>query len=347
MKGRGAQFNAHNRFEQLRYDASDADGLDEPHELGARTEVISVHPKKLLNKVPSPDIPLNWSMNPYQGCEHGCIYCYARESHNYWGYSAGLDFERKILVKANAPKLLDKELRKKSWQAEPIMLSGNTDCYQPVERKLGITRQLLEVCLKFKQSVGVITKNSLLLRDVDIFSELAASNLVQVVLSITTLDEALRQVLEPRTASAKKRVAAIEELTAAGIPTMVMMAPIIPGLTSHEIPALLKAAAEAGAFSASYTMLRLNGQVADLFVDWVQQTYPDRANKILNHVAAAHGGKLGDHRFGARMRGEGHMAENIRDLFKLHKKLNFGTGSGPCFNRDAFRLPEEGQLRLF
>lgn len=347
IKGRGAQLNVHNRFETMRYDASDSDGLDEPEEVGARTELIEVHPKKLLNKVPSPDIPMQWSMNPYQGCEHGCIYCYARVTHNYWGYGAGLDFERKIMYKANAAELLNKELRKKSWQAEPIMLSGNTDCYQPCERKLEITRSLLEVCLKFRQPVGIITKNTMLLRDLDLLKALAEHNLIQVVLSITTLDESIRKVLEPRTASAKKRVAAIEELTANNIPTMVMMAPLIPGLTSHEIPELLKTVSQAGAFSASYTMLRLNGQVADLFVDWVQQTFPDRANKILNQVAAAHGGQLGDNRFGARMRGEGHIAENIRDLFRLTKKKYFGAGTGPGFNTSAFQLPPEGQLRLF
>ena len=185
IKGRGAQLNVHNRFEELRYDTSDTDGLDEEAEVGAATELIPVHPKKLLNKVPSPDIPLNWSMNPYQGCEHGCIYCYARVTHNYWGYGAGLDFERKILYKENAAELLDKELRKKSWNVEPIMLSGNTDCYQPVERKLQITRQLLEVCAQFRQPVGIITKNSLVLRDLDLIKEL--HNLREVSHSVKTL----------------------------------------------------------------------------------------------------------------------------------------------------------------
>lgn len=347
IKGRGAQLNVHNRFEQLRHDTTDADGLDEAAEQGARTQVVEVAPKTLLNKVPSPDVPLEWSMNPYQGCEHGCVYCYARPTHNYWGYSAGLDFERILLAKTNAAALLDAALRKKSWKAEPIMLSGNTDCYQPIERELTLTRQLLEVCLKFRQPVGIITKNSLVLRDLDLLAEMAEMGLAQVVLSITTLDEKLRSKLEPRTASAAKKLEAIRTLTQANIPVMCMMAPVIPGLTSHEIPALLGAAADAGAFNAGYTMLRLNGPVAELFADWIQHHYPDKANKVLNHVSGAHGGNLGDSRFGTRMRGEGHMAENIRDLFRLHKKKYFGQRKAPTFNRDLFAVPPRGQLRLF
>lgn len=316
FKGRGAQINPHNRFHKQQVVQEHFEQIDEPLLQHEKTEIIFTHPKTILNKVNSPDL-MGLSMNPYQGCEHGCIYCYARNTHEYWGYSAGLDFERKIIVKENAAALLAKELSNPKHVPEPIMFSGNTDCYQPIERKFGITRQLLEVLLKFKHPVGVITKNSLIRRDIDLLSELAKLRLVHVMISITGLDESLRMKLEPRTATYKQRLETIRILSEAGIPVGVMTAPIIPGLNSHEIPELIQAAAENGARIAGYTMVRLNGAVGEIFRDWLDKNYPDRAEKVWHQIEHIHGGKVNDSRFGTRMRGEGPIAESIRKLFKI------------------------------
>jgi DNA repair photolyase len=251
IKGRGAQKNVHNRFfaesletldDFLNYCAAEGDDPD-----NNRTQFLEVFPKTIVNKVDSPDVGMGFSMNAYQGCEHGCIYCYARNSHEYWGYSAGLDFERKILVKKNAPALLEEKLKSKSWKAHTIVMSGNTDCYQPAERQFGITRQCLELFLKYRHPVGIITKNALITRDLDILSELAKDNLISVSLSITSLSEKTRMLVEPRTATIKKRLETVRELTENGIPVNVMLAPIIPGINSHEVLPLAKAAADAGA----------------------------------------------------------------------------------------------------
>lgn len=316
FKGRGAQINPHNRFHKQQVVQEHFEQIDEPLLQNEKTEIIFTHPKTILNKVNSPDL-MGLSMNPYQGCEHGCIYCYARNTHEYWGYSAGLDFERKIIVKENAAALLTKELSSPKHVPEPIMFSGNTDCYQPIERKFGITRQLLEVLLKFKHPVGVITKNSLIRRDIDLLSEMAKLNLVHVMISITGLDESLRMKLEPRTATYKQRLETVRILSEAGIPVGVMTAPIIPGLNSHEIPELIQAAGENGARIAGYTMVRLNGAVGGIFRDWLDKNYPDRADKVWHQIENIHGGKVNDSRFGTRIKGEGAIAESIRKLFKI------------------------------
>lgn len=349
-KGQGAQTNPHNRFAALQYEVNEA-YLDylvaEGEDLTRKTKIIEVFPKTIVNKVTSPDVPMDWSLNPYQGCEHGCTYCYARNSHEYWGYSAGIDFERVILVKPNAPKLLDEHLSKKSWKASSIVLSGNTDCYQPIERKLQITRQCIEVMLKHKHPMGIITKNALVQRDIDLLKQLAGDNLVQVVISITTLDEDLRQKLEPRTASIKKRLETVAALSDAGIPTMVLTAPVIPGLNSHELFDLVKAAKEAGAYDVGYTMVRLNGQIADIFSTWIRETFPERAEKVLNQIRAVHEGNLNDNEFGRRMRGSGKVAEPIRQSFKLARKKFFGEPEKLVLNTELFHQNKQSQLRLF
>ncbi len=348
MKGRGAQYNAHNPYLATQYVQEYFEALDEPLLQNSATEYLFDHPKKIINAVPSPDIPMDYSVNPYQGCEHGCTYCYARVTHQYWGMSAGLDFERKIVVKENADQLLREELMKKAWQGKPIMLSGNTDCYQPAERKFGLTRKMLEVMLEFKQPVGIITKNSLVLRDLDILSEMAKENLVRVSMSITTLDEELRRAMEPRTATASQRLNAIARLSQAGIPVNVMVAPVIPGLTSEEIAPIIKAASEAGAVSAGFTMVRLNGTIGEIFSQWIRQTFPDRAEKVLSQVAEAHGGSLSDSRFGTRMRGQGNLAGAIRRIFHLARDKYMPAVVVPSLNTEAFRRPSRhGQLCLF
>ncbi|MCB9235621.1 MAG: PA0069 family radical SAM protein [Bacteroidia bacterium] len=348
LKGRGAQLNVSNPFHAQSYVQEHVEGLDEPYYENIPTEIIDEFPKRIINKVDSPDIPMNWSMNPYQGCEHGCIYCYARNSHHYWGFSAGLDFERKIVVKRNAAEILESQLRSPNWQGDPIMFSGNTDCYQPVERELKITRSMLEVLLKYRQPVGIITKNSLILRDIDLISKMAKEGLVHVMVSLTTLDETIRQKMEPRTATGIKRLQVIRELTNQRIPVGVMVAPIIPGLTSHEVPNLIKRAAENGALSAGYTMVRLNGAIAEIFEDWLQKTYPEKADKVLSQIRETRGGKLNESRFGARMRGEGEVADSIRKLFHVARDRFLGGRRMPEFNLQAFRpLDRGGQMSLF
>jgi len=348
FKGRGSQINTSNKFSKNRYVTEHDEVLDEPLLLNEKTQVFLEHPQKIVNKINSPDIPGMYSMNPYQGCEHGCIYCYARNTHEYWGYSAGIEFEQKIIAKPDAAKLLEKQFMNKNWVVSPIMFSGNTDCYQPLERKMKITRQMLEVLVKFRHPVGMITKNSLILRDTDLLQELAKHNLVHVMVSITSLREDLRQLMEPRTATAKNRLKVISELNKAGVPAGVMTAPIIPGLNSDEIPELIKAAADHGADCAGYTMVRLNGAVGELFRDWLYKNFPDRAEKVLHHISDAHGGQLNDSRFGTRMRGEGNMAKSISALFKMAVKKHLAGRDRHEYNLDAFRRPGESkQLDLF
>ena len=317
QKGRGAQINTDNQFTAQQYVQEHIEGIDEEFLQKEKTQIIYTYPKTIINKVESTDIGLAYSLNPYQGCEHGCIYCYARNSHEYWGYSAGLDFERKILVKKNAPELLEKTFLKKNWEPSPIMLSGNTDCYQPIERKLEITRQILQICLRYKHPVSLITKNALIIRDLDILIDLAKLNLVHVMITITSLNEELRQKLEPRTVTYKNRFKVINQLSNANIPVGVMTAPVIPSLTSHEIPELIKTAAENGATTAGYTIVRLNGAIADVFKDWLHKNFEDRADKVWNHIKECHGGQVNDSRWGTRTRGDGKIAEAIRNLFKM------------------------------
>ena len=349
-KGQGAQTNPDNRFAQhtSEVDESYLNYLAfEGEEMVSKIKVIEVFPKSVVNAVTSPDVPMEWSMNPYQGCEHGCTYCYARNSHEYWGYSAGVDFERVILVKKNAPEILDQTLKKKSWKASPIVLSGNTDCYQPIERKLGITRACIEVMLKHQHPMGIITKNALVQRDVDLLQQLAQMQLAQVVVSITTLNEDLRQKMEPRTASIKKRLETVEVLSAAGIPVTVLMAPIVPGLNSHEVFELLKASKQAGARDVRYTMVRLNGQIADIFSTWIHETFPDKAQKVLNQIRAAHEGSLKDNQFGRRMKGSGKEVESINQTFKMARKKFFGEPEKMSYNLGLYEQNKNPQLKIF
>ncbi|WP_262245084.1 PA0069 family radical SAM protein [Parapedobacter soli] len=347
FKGRGAQVNTHNRFSAQRYVAEHIEGLDEEFLDNSNTQFIEEYPKKIVSLNDSPDLRMGYSVNPYQGCEHGCIYCYARNAHEYWGYSAGLDFERKIIVKRNAAALLERQFDARGYKPQPIMLSGNTDCYQPVERKLGITRAILGVLLRYRHPVSIISKNNLILRDLDILSELARFGLVHVAISLNSLDESLRQKMEPRTVTAKGRLHVMRRLSDAGIPVMVMCAPIIPGLNSDEVPRVIEAAAHHGALAAGYTIVRLNGAIGELFTDWVHKAYPDRAEKVLHGIAACHGGKLSDSRWGTRMRGEGHEAGSIRQLFKLSVARYLGNRNLPELRLDLF-MPRGGkQLDLF
>ena len=351
IKGRGAQKNVSNRFDALSHETRDdflnycdAEG-DEAS--SSRTTIIETFPKSIVNKVTSPDVGMDFSLNPYQGCEHGCIYCYARNSHEYWGYSAGLDFEQKILVKRNAVELLEKKLKSKSWQAKPIVLSGNTDCYQPIEKKLKITRSLLQTFLKYRHPVGMITKNALIQRDMDILRELAQDRLIHVNISITSLDEETRRILEPRTASIKKRLETVEKLANANIPVSVMMAPIIPAINNHEIMPLVKAVAERGALGVGYTIVRLNGAIGEIFSDWIKKTLPDRAEKVLHQIENIHGGSLNDSRFGTRMKGEGAFADQVRQQFKLAKKLYLQGREKPKLNCKLHEDFKDGQMKLF
>lgn len=351
LKGRGAQVNTHNRFLQhehiirddfLNYCEAENEKAD-----SNKTTYLEIFPKTIINKVQSPDIPLMYSMNPYQGCEHGCIYCYARNTHEYWGYSAGLDFERKILYKANAAELLEKKLRSRNWEAHGIMFSGNTDCYQPIEKKLEITREMLKVLLKLKHPASMITKNALILRDLDLLKEMAGMNLIHVNISITSLSEETRRTLEPRTASIKKRLETVRILSENGIPVNVMMAPIIPAINNHEILPLVKKVAEIGAKSVGYTVVRLNGAIGRIFTDWVQKAYPHRAQKILHQIEDCHHGALNDSRFGTRMKGEGKFAEQIKQQFDLARRLYLKNVEYTPLDYSLFDKRQTNQIRLF
>lgn len=351
IKGRGAQINVPNKFFELSHDMRD-DFLEYCAKEGEeadknKTLYLPVFPKTIVNKVTSPDVGMAYSMNMYQGCEHGCIYCYARNSHEFWGYSAGLDFERRILVKKDAPKLLEDLLKKKSWQAHPIVMSGNTDCYQPAEKQFEITRQCLEVFLKYKHPVAIITKNALILRDLEILKELAKDNLIAVNISITSLSENTRRILEPRTTTIKKRLETVKTLSDNGIPVNVMLAPIIPSINSHEILPLAKAVSNAGALSIAHTIVRLNGAIGEIFSDWIKKTMPDSADKVLHQIENCHGGNLNDSRYGTRMRGEGEIAKQINDLVKLARLKYFKDSRMPKLNTELHEQFKSGQLKLF
>lgn len=342
VRGRGALDNPTGRFEKLATISSALDeGVTEVEERQIQTCVYKDATRKVISTNDSPDVGIEASLNPYRGCEHGCIYCYARPGHEYFGLSAGLDFETKIFAKPEAPELLKAALQAPSWQPKTLVLSGVTDPYQPIEKRLRITRGCFEVLAAFRNPAVVITKNHLVTRDIDLFRELAAYRAIMVNLSVTTLDGALARHMEPRASQPEKRLAAIRELTAAGIPVGVMIGPVLPGLTEHEIPNILQEAAEAGAVSAGYTMLRLPYAVKDLFESWVRQHYPDRAKKILNRIREVRGGKLNDSRFHARMRGEGFHADQIAQIFRLAEKKYgldkpFPELSTASFRRNAF-----------
>ncbi|TMM58775.1 PA0069 family radical SAM protein [Maribacter algarum] len=351
IKGRGAQQNTPNKFFQYTNETRDdflefcrIEGEEADHN---KTQYIPIFPKTIVNKVTSPDVGMMHSMNPYQGCEHGCIYCYARNTHEFWGYSAGLDFERKILIKKDAPKLLEAKMKSKRWKASTIVLSGNTDCYQPAEKKFEITRACLEVFLKYRHPVGIITKNALILRDLDILKELTKHQLVGVNVSVTSLSEKTRRILEPRTATIKKRLKTIRVLAENGIPVNAMLAPIIPAINSHEIMNLAKAVSDNGALSFAFTVVRLNGAIGQIFTDWIRKTLPDRAEKVLLQIEACHGGNLNDSRYGIRGRGEGNIAKQIHDLVRLARHMYFRDKVFPKLNHDLYESFKDGQMRLF
>ncbi|HVB04270.1 MAG TPA: PA0069 family radical SAM protein [Chitinophagaceae bacterium] len=342
--GRGAQFNPANRFQRQHRVKEHIEAIDDWLEPHVATQYLEEQAKSLVNKVDSPDLGMWYSMNPYQGCEHGCIYCYARNAHEYWGYSAGLDFERKIIVKKNAPELLRKFLMNPGWKCVPLSISGNTDCYQPAEKKFQITRKLLEVCLQFNQPVGIITKNAGILRDKDILTEMARRDLVSVLVSTTSFNENLRRVMEPRTTTNLQRLRVIRELSQAGVRMGVMAGPMIPGLNDHELPHILKAAAEAGAGFCAYTLIRLNGAVKLLFHDWLGKNFPDRADKVWHLIESCHGGQVNDSQFGRRMHGTGNIAELIRNQYNLYS-ARFGLQREFSLNTTSFFRPgQQGSL---
>ena len=348
VSGRGAQSNPHNRFEKVVTTDEGKDGIDTYEGFEQKTKFIEIFPKTILNEVKSPDVGMEYSVNPYQGCEHGCTYCYARPTHEYWGYSAGMDFERVILVKKNAAELLREALRKKSWKVKTIVFSGNTDCYQPCERDFGITRELLQVCLDFKQPVGIITKNVVMQRDLDLIEALGKLGLIGINISLTTLDESLRRKLEPRTATSHRKLELIQTLSELKIPVNAMIAPVIPGLNDHEIMEIAKRTSEAGASGIHYQIVRLNGPNGEIFEKWLNHTYPDRAAKVLNILREMHGGAVSDSQFGRRMSGEGAYSLSIKRQFELAKNRYFRGKGFPKLRTDLFqRPPENGQLTMF
>jgi len=354
-RGRGARLNSPNRFEathheleleQVEYDDEYLDALRRPE-----TAYLPDSTRSIVAKNDSPDVSFEVSLNPYRGCEHGCIYCYARPTHEYLGFSAGLDFETKIMVKHDAPELLRNALSSPRWQPRVLGLSGVTDAYQPVERRLGLTRRCLAVLAEFRQPVTIITKNRLVTRDLDLLGELARHGAAGVFVSITSLDQELVGRLEPRTTRPAGRLTAISTLAAAGIPVGVMVAPVIPGLTEHEMPAILEAAAQAGAQSAGYTIVRLPMAVSGLFQDWLAHQFPGRKDKILDRIRAVRGGRLNDSRFGVRMSGEGNAAEMMAQIFRATcRRAGLNQRPWPV-SAAAFRrpcVPGQGrQLQLF
>jgi DNA repair photolyase len=342
-RARGATENPANRFERLSCEP-DPECAEEDAPL-LRTQFFKDGTKSIIARNDSPDVGFGASINAYRGCEHGCIYCYARPNHEYLGFSAGLDFESKIMVKERAPELLRKELMSPSWKPEVIAMSGVTDCYQPGERKFRVTRKCLEVLLEFRNPVGIITKNHLVTRDIDLLGEMAKHQLVSVSISITTLDEKLRKVMEPRASPPQSRLSAIRALAAAGVPVGVMTAPMIPGLNDHEMPEILAAAAEAGATHAGFVPVRLPHGVAPLFEQWLDEHFPGSKEKILGRIRDMRGGKLNDPNFGSRMQGQGVWAEQMVTLFEAGCRKAGITGGFPRLSTAGFRRPGE-QLML-
>jgi DNA repair photolyase len=313
--GRGAAVNPPNRFDRLHVEP-DPDA--EPEErVSPRTQFFLDSTETILAKNDSPDVGFAYGVNAYRGCEHGCAYCFARPYHEYLGWSSGLDFETKIMVKLRAPELLRRELSARKWQAQPIAMSGATDCYQPAERQFRLTRGILEVCAALRHPILIITKNALVTRDLDLLAELARFQCVGVHVSVTTLDRELGGRLEPRASRPAARLQAIRELSAAGIPVGVLVAPVIPGLNDHEVPAILAACAEAGARRASYVLLRLPHAVKDVFTAWLDQHEPGKKARVLDRLRSLRGGKLYDTTWGKRMTGEGIFAEQLRAMFEV------------------------------
>ena len=341
IKGQGAQRNVKNRFEQYSYEPEDWE-IEKTN-----TQIIEVFPKTIVNAVKSPDLPMEYSLNPYQGCEHGCSYCYARPTHEYWGFSAGIDFERKIMVKKNAPELLEKFFRKRNYIPKTIMLSGNTDCYQPIERELKITRKILEVCLAYRHPVSILSKNALVLRDLDLFIKMNELNLISVALSIPTMNEDLRRKMEPRTSSAIKKLEALKILKENNIPTGAMIAPIIPGLNSDETLNIIKEISETGADWFGYTLIRLNDTVEPVFVKWLETSFPDRKDKVISLIKQMRGGKLGEKRYFERYKGEGSIAEMIHKTIEIGRNKYFKNRKMIELSAAHFSGSKTQQLKLF
>lgn len=348
LRGRGATSNPAGRFERLQVELEPEALLDGEGEVVApRTEYFRDDARTVLTRNDSPDVGFSVGLNAYRGCEHGCAWCYARPFHEYLGLSAGLDFETKILVKPDAPALLREALGRRGWVPQPIAMSGVTDPYQPVERRLRLTRGCLEVLAEFRNPVGIVTKSHLVTRDADVLAELAAHGAAVVNVSVTTLDAGLQRVMEPRASTPARRLQAIETLASAGVPVQVFVAPVVPGLTDHELPAILEAAAGAGACGAVFIPLRLPGVVATLFEQWLETHLPERKEKVLNRVREMRGGQLNDARFGSRMRGEGVFAEQLRALFHVSCR-RLGLAGAPPLSTAAFRRPPAGgQLEIF
>ena len=353
IKGRGAAIQPKNPYLLVHVEA-DLEQVEGDEEYLAQlgrppTEYLTDESQSIVSENDSPDVGFRYSVNPYRGCSHGCSYCYARPGHEYLGMSAGLDFETKVLVKFRAAELLREFLAKPSWRPETIAFSGVTDCYQPAERQFRITRDCVEVAAECRQPIGIITKNALVGRDIDLLKQLAEHRAVRVAISITTLDAKLARVMEPQTSSPEARLRAIRELTQAGIRTNVMVAPIIPGINDSEIPAILTAVREAGAESAGYVLLKLSSTVRPVFLDWLERSYPDKSARVQSLIRSVRGGKLNDANFGSRQVGTGNLAELIADTFRLwYTKLGY-SNDHPPLNAEAFQPPQptRGQRRLF
>jgi DNA repair photolyase len=349
--GRGAQVDPPNRFEAVHAepDWEHLEEGDSPDERPVKTQFLVDHSRSIVSENDSPDIPFRYSVNPYRGCEHGCAYCYARPTHEYLGFNAGLDFESRILVKERAPELLRDWLARDEYQPEWIAFSGVTDCYQPCERRFELTRRCLQVAAECGQPIGIVTKNALVARDLDVLQPMADRRTVRVLLSVTTLDKELARTLEPRTSSPAARLRTIAELSAAGVETGVMIGPVIPGLNDSEIPAILAAAKEAGATMAAYVLLRLPLTVRPVFTDWLAKALPSKKEKIEALIRQCRGGELNDSQFGRRRLGEGPIAEQIAQTFRVFAKKQGLDRTVPPLETRFFKhpIPNSGQLRLF
>ena len=351
--GRASDHQTPNRFERVRleddWEQLEYEEVANGRRVDCATQLLPDTSRTLIRENDSPDIPFRYSINPYRGCEHGCAYCYARPGHETLGMNAGIDFESKILVKYDAARLLREELCRRTWQGGVIAISGVTDCYQPVERRLRLTRACLEVIHEARQAIGIITKNTLVLRDFDLLVSMARMNLVHVNVSVTTLDTQLARSMEPRTATPCARLRAMRKLTEAGVPVRVMIAPVVPGLTDHELPRILQAAREAGASAAGIQLLRLPLSVAPVFMDWLTAACPGKKDRVVRLIRETRGGRLNDAQFGRRMRGEGSYAAGIRRIFSVFAKKYGLDQPLPPLDCSLFRAPRprDGQLRLF
>ena len=334
-----------NRFDKLHYEIDTE--LDPSEEPAPETQFYRDPTRTIINTNDSPDVGFEKSVNPYRGCEHGCVYCFARPTHEYLGFSSGLDFETKIMVKEDAPELLRAELSSAKWKPQVVVMSGVTDPYQPIERKLQLTRRCLQVLAEFRNPVAIITKGALVSRDVDILGEMASYGAAAVYLSITTLDPNLANILEPRASTPQLRLDAIETLSRAGVITGVMTAPIIPAINEHEIPAILSAAAAAGARSAGYTVVRLPWGIAPMFEAWLEEHFPDRKEKVLHKIMDIRGGRLNDPRWGSRLKGEGNYSKQIEALFTVACRKSGLNRKSTDLSVLGFRPPAGPQLALF